>query len=289
MEQKDWIILKTVAEEKNVTKASERLYISQPALSYRLKNMEREIGATILVRTANGVSLTPQGEHLLAYSHEMLQRFTQLKESIQNMDNTIQGTLRLGSSAVIAHYELPAILKEFLEIHPNVEISLQTGMSQKINRMLQKDEISVAILRGDFTWDEEKYLLRNEPVCLVSSQPIELEELPFKPRIVAQTDGPLQTMFEEWWRQNFNKPPKINMELDSMETCRQMVVHGLGWAILPAIGIAKHDELYTKPLHWKNGQPLCRSTWLICHHAALELSAVRAFVEHVKQVFKVTE
>jgi DNA-binding transcriptional LysR family regulator len=289
MDRRDWIILKTVAEEKNVTKAAERLYISQPALSYRLKNMEKEIGAAILVRTTNGVSLTQQGEYMLAYANEMLCRFTQLKESIQNMNNTVQGTLRLGSSAVIAHYELPAILKQFLESYPDVEISLKTGMSQKINRMLQKDEISVAILRGDFSWDEEKHLLRNEPVCLVSSQPIVLEELPYKPRIIAQTDGPLQTMFEEWWRQNFNKPPAITMELDSMETCRQMVCHGLGWAILPTIGVSSHHELYSKPLYWKDGQPLCRPTWLLCHHSALELSAVRAFVEHVKQVFLVAE
>ncbi|MDF2501978.1 MAG: transcriptional regulator, LysR family [Anaerosporomusa subterranea] len=286
MEYKDWIILKTVTEEKNVTKAAERLYLSQPALSYRLKNMEKELGATILVRTANGVSLTPQGEYLLAYAHEMLQRFTQLKERIQDMDNKVQGTLRLGCSAVIAHYELPSILKDFLASYPDVEVSVKTGMSQKINRLLQKDEISVAILRGEFPWNEEKHLLRNEPICLVSSQPIELEELPYKPRIIAQTDAPLQAMFEEWWRQNFNKPPKVTMELDSMETCRQMVCNGLGWAILPAIGISSHHELYSKPLYWKNGQPLYRPTWLLCHHSALELSAVRAFVEHVKRVFK---
>ena len=286
MDRRDWIILRTVAEEKNVTKAAERLFISQPALSYRLKNLEKELGAAILIRTANGVSFTQQGEHLLKYANDMLRQFTRLKESIQNMSDTVQGTLRLGASAVIAHYELPTILRDFLALYPDVEVSLKTGMSQKINRLLQKDEIAVAILRGDFSWDEEKHLLRNEPICLVSSQPLQLTDLPNRPGLSAQTDGPLQAMFQEWWQQNFDRPPMVTMELDSMETCRQMVCHGLGWAILPDIGVSCHQELYRQPLFWKNGQPLCRPTWLLCHSSALELSAVRAFVEHVKAAFR---
>lgn len=289
LDKRDCLILRTVVEEKNVTKAAERLYISQPALSYRIKNMEKEIGAAILIRTPHGVSLTEQGEQLLCYANDMLQQFTCLKERIQNMSNTVQGTLRLGASAVIAHYELPAILKDFLTLYPGVEISLKTGLSQKINRLLQKDEITVAILRGEFTWSGEKHLLRNEPICLVSSQPLALKDLPDKPGIFAQTDGPLQVMFHEWWRQNFDRPPMVTMELDSMETCRQMVCHGLGWAILPAIGISQHRELYRQPLYWKDGRPLCRPTWLLCQQSALEFSSVRAFVKHVKAVFAETD
>nr|WP_092071444.1 LysR family transcriptional regulator [Dendrosporobacter quercicolus]NSL49356.1 LysR family transcriptional regulator [Dendrosporobacter quercicolus DSM 1736]SDM26386.1 DNA-binding transcriptional regulator, LysR family [Dendrosporobacter quercicolus] len=286
MDRRDWIILKTIAEEKNMTKAAERLYISQPALSYRLKNMEKKLGAAILIRTANGVSLTQQGEYLLEYVNDMLRQFTRLKETIQNMGGKVQGMLRLGSSTVIAHYKLPAILKEFLDLYPEVEVSLKTGMSQKIYRLLQKDEISVAILRGDFSWDEEKHLLANEPICLVSSQSLKLADLPRRPGLVAQTDASLQAIFHEWWRQNFDRPPMVTMELDSMETCRQMVCQGLGWAIMPAIGISSHHELHRQPLYWKNGQPLCRPTWLLCHRSALELSAVQAFVEFVQTAFQ---
>lgn len=283
MEYKDWQIIKVIAEEKSITKAAERLYIAQPSLTYRFKNIEKELGSTLLLRTQNGVLLTPQGEYFLAYAKEMLQRFHQVKEYIQNMDNTVRGTLRLGSSAVIAHYMLPTILKNFMDLYPNVEISLKTGMSQKINRMLHKDEVSVAIIRGEVSWSEEKHLLRNEPVCLVSRQPLRLDELPHKPRIAAQTDGPLQAMFEEWWRQNFKTPPNVTMELDSMETCRQMVSHGLGWAILPAIGIAENDNLHIQPLYWQDGRPLQRPTWLLCHHSSLELSAVQAFISYLKE------
>lgn len=282
MELKDCQMLKIIARERNVTRAAERLYTSQPALTYRLKNLEKELDTEIVLRTSTGVILTPSGELLLSYAEEALARFTEVCDRLQNMGSTVRGTLRLGASAVIAHYELPAILKNFLAIYPDVGISITTGMSQKIHQRLQKDEISIAIIRGDFPWNEEKYLIRNEPVCLVASQPIALKDLPSHPRIVAQTDSPLQAMCEEWWRQTFKVSPKIAMELDSMETCRQMVLHGLGWAILPSIGIVQHKDLYIKPLYWANGEPLHRATWLLCSNDALQLAVVRSFIDYIK-------
>ena len=70
MTEKDWVLFKTIADEKNITKAAEKLYISQPAITYRIKMMEKEIGAKLLIRTSHGVLLTPEGECFLDYSRE---------------------------------------------------------------------------------------------------------------------------------------------------------------------------------------------------------------------------
>lgn len=285
MDDKDWTILKTISEEKNITKAAERLYISQPALSYRLKNLEREFGAKIVLRTTTGIMFTHQGEHLLNYALEMLTKLAIAKERIQNMDNKIQGTLRIGSSSIFAHYELPAILKGFLERYPDVDISLKTGLSSQINKMLQKEEFAVAILRGDYFWPEEKHLLQQEPICLVSASPIDLQDLPSRPRINYGTDSSLRVMLEDWWRELFSCPPKVTMEVDSMDTCRQMVLRGLGWAILPLIGLKQHDSLYTRELHWRDGTPVLRRTWLLYRNSSLELSAVHAFTDYLKEYY----
>lgn len=288
MDDKDWIILKTISEEKNITKAADRLYLSQPALTYRLKNLEKEFDTKIVLRNPNGVLLTPQGEYLLAYTKEMLLQFQKVKDRIQNTRNKVQGTLRLGSSSIFAHYELPHILKGFLELYPDVEIALKTGISNKVNRMLQKEEISIAIIRGDYFGGEEKFLLREEPICLVSSNPISFDALPKHPRINYVTDSSLQMTVEEWWRQSFSCPSFTSMEVDSMDTCRQMVLNGLGWAILPAMGLRQNDVLYTHELHWHNGKPLVRKTWVMYHTTAVELSAVKAFIEYIKDNFSCT-
>lgn len=284
MDHIDLLILKNLSEERNITKTAERMFISQPALTRRLKNMEREIKATLVLRIPNGVVLTPQGEEFLRYAERTLLQFKKFKEHIQGMNENILGSLSLGVSSVFAHYELPQLLKHFLELYPDVEFSLKTGHSIKINRMLQKDEVSLAILRGDFHWDEKKHLLYEDPICLVSSKSLKLQDLTKNRRIVAKSA--IQTQIDEWWHQTFSCPPATTIEVDSLDTCRQMVLNGLGWSIMPKIGLKSYDNLYTQNLYLANGTPLVRRTWLVYRSIYLELPSVRAFVEFTQKHFK---
>lgn len=289
MDDKDWRILKTIAEERNITKAAARLFTSQPALTYRLKNLEEELGTQIVSRVPSGVVFTPQGEYLLAYATEMVVKLDKVKEYIKNMENKVQGSLRMGSSAVFAHYALPRMLKGFMELYPEVEFSLKTGLSYQVLRMLEKQEIVLAVVRGEHGWEGEKFLLAEEPICLVSMENIELDELLRKPHIRYGTDTTLQKEIDDWWRQNFKAPPRTTMEVNTMDTARQLVLHGLGWTILPAIGLPKNDSLLAKPLSWRDGTPMIRKTWLLCSDGALELLTVRTFIEYLKKEHLILE
>jgi DNA-binding transcriptional LysR family regulator len=104
MTDRDWVLLKTIAEERNITRAAEKLYISQPAITYRVRLLEREFAAKLLIRTPNGVILTPQGEHLLNYAKEMLLLLAKTKERLAGFEGRVRGPLRIGSSAVFANY-----------------------------------------------------------------------------------------------------------------------------------------------------------------------------------------
>lgn len=284
MDEKDWRILKTIAEEKSITRAATRLFISQPALTYRLKNLEEEFGAQLVLRQPSGVILTPQGEYLLAYANQMLQCLESAKDHIKNMEDRVQGALRMGSSAVYAHFALPRMLKGFLDQYPDVELSLKTGLSHQVVRMLEKQEIALGVVRGDHSWEGEKFLLSEEAVCLVSRSDCLLDELLTLPHIRYSTDTLLQKMIEDWWRQNFKAPPHTTMEVNTMDTARQLVLHGLGWTILPTIGLPKDDEaLFAKPLSWRDGSPLVRRTWLFCTEGARQLLTVRAFIDYLKE------
>lgn len=282
MDDKDWRILKMIAEERNITKAAARLFISQPALTYRLKNIEEEFGTQIVTRVPSGVVFTPQGDFLLSYVSEMLLRYDAAKEQIRNMADKVQGALRMGSSGVFAHYNLPKILKGFLALYPEVDISVKAGLSHEFIHMLESQEIAIAIVRGEHDWEGERFLLAEEPICLVSKDEIELSELLDKPHIRCQTDPSLNKMIDEWWRKNFNAPPHTTMELGTVDTARQMVLHGLGWAILPSIGLPKSDTLFAKALTWPDGTPLIRNTWVYCSNGARELQTVRAFLSYLE-------
>src|SRR5881394_2029418 len=121
MNEKDWIILQTIFEEHNISKAAEKLYISQPALTYRLQQLEREFGTMIVARGKRGVEFTSQGEYIAQYARDMILQLRNTKEFVQNMDKEIKGILRIGVSSIFARYELPTILNEFVKQYPNVE------------------------------------------------------------------------------------------------------------------------------------------------------------------------
>jgi len=130
-------------------------------------------------------------------------------------------------------------------------------------------------------------MLQEEHICLASSSVIALQDLPYRPQINYGTDSSLRVMLEDWWREIFSCPPMVSMEVDSMDTCQQMVLHGLGWAILPFIGLKQHDSLNTQELYWRDGRPVLRRTWMMHRNSSLELSAVRAFVDYLKEYYAI--
>lgn len=279
MNEKDWLILSTLLEERNITKTSKRLYISQPALTYRIKELEKEFNMKIITRGNRGVDFTPRGEFLAEYAKNMLVLLQTTKEQLVNMKEGISGTLRLAVSGMFARYELPTLLKEFLSIFPDVEFNLKTGWSSEVNLMLQKEDAHLGIIRGNYDWPGDKILLKEEKICIVSNKEIDVAHLPSLPRINYQTDMSLKNTIDMWWNQTYTVPPKITMETDRSDTCKQMVLNGLGYSILPEICIQKDDPLYTIPLTAKNNSYVTRNTWLIYNKTVLELKHVKAFID----------
>ena len=279
MDEKDWHIITTLYEEKNITKAAGRLYISQPALTYRIQQMEKEFDSKIVSRGKKGVEFTVKGEFLVQYAQDMIDQLRKTKEQILNMDNTVKGTLRLAVSGLFARYELPSLLKEFLSIYPEVEVNLKTGWSSDIHQMLQKEESHLGIVRGDYSWKENKILLREEKICIASSKKIAFDELPYLPRVNYQTDHSLKNTIENWWQETYSVPPMISMEVDRLDTCKELVLNGLGYAILPEICIKNDEDLYIAPILLQENKYLLRNTWIFYRDAALELAQVKAYID----------
>lgn len=108
-----------------------------------------------------------------------------------------------------------------------------------------------------------------------------------RPQITYMTDSSLKPLVEEWWREFFTQPSLITMDVDSMDTCRQLVINGLGWAILPQIGLREHHKLFTKELYWRNGNPLNRRTWMMYPATSLALYTVKAFVDYMSKYYNI--
>ena len=284
MNEKDWTILQTIYEERNITKAAEKLYISQPALTYRLQQLEREFGTMIVARGKRGVEFTSEGEYIARYAMNMILQLRNTKEYVQNMSQEIKGVLRMGVSSTIARFELPFILKQFASLYPNVDIHLKTGWSTEINHMLHKEEVHLGFVRGNYVWSEGKYLFREEPIVIVSKDPINnIKDLPKLPRVNYETDQSLKTTIDNWWQETFENPPTINMEVDRIDTCKQMVLMGLGYAILPSMCLLNEEDVHKIKITKKNNKLITRKSWLLYRERSLSLSPVKAFVDFLKE------
>lgn len=282
MEDKDWIILETLHHEQNITKAAEKLYISQPALTYRIQQLEKEFGVKIVNRGRRGIQFTPQGEHLVKYAKDMRLQLRQTKEFLGNMDNKVTGILRLGVASNIATYILPSILKQFLEQYPDVEVRVMTDWSSNLVHSVYSQHVHIGMLRGDYDWPDEKHLMMEENICIVSKHEIHLQDLPSLPRINYKTEPSLQNTIDLWWKERYSLPPNIAMEVDKMETGKEMVLNGLGYAILPTIVLGGQEDLYKINLTSKHGEPWKRKSWMIYRKESLNLTLIKEFVDFMK-------
>ena len=282
MEAKDWLLLSTLYEQRNITKTAKILYVSQPSLTYRIKQLEKDFGIKIAHRGRRGIEFTPQGELLVKYAMEMLLKLQRTKEALLSMNDQIAGTLKLGAASSLALYMLPRILKNFSSIYPDVEFKLTSNMSSELINLVYKQDVHIGFIRGDFDWSGEKHLLAVENICIVSSRPILLKELPDLPRIVYKTDTSLATVIDNWWKETFPKPPTITMEVDKMETCKEMVIHGLGYGILPTLVLEDSENLYQFQLHTKRGEPILRRSWMVYTIQAMQIPLIKCFVDFVK-------
>ncbi|MDR3565014.1 MAG: LysR family transcriptional regulator [Negativicutes bacterium] len=282
MEDRDWLVLQVLFAQKSITKTAQLLYISQPALTSRLKQIEEEFGVRIVFRGSKGVHFTPQGEYLVQRAGEMLQQIRTIKQQVISIDNEVAGTLRLGASNFVTKYILPRLLSLFKQQYPQVEFNVTTAWSKDVYPLIYNQDIHVGFSRGDYEWRDEKYLLFEESVCIASKHEIDIKQLPDIPRIEYRTDHLAKSMMDNWWRDNFSQPPLISMDVNQVDTCKEMIVNGLGYGIMPRRILRDTTDLFTIDLQDKNGQPLVRRTWMIYQQELLEINVVRAFVDFIK-------
>lgn len=292
MQKQDCMILISVYEEKNLTKAAEKLFSSQPAITYRLQKLEEEYQIKLYTREGNKLFFTPEGEYLVDFSKKMLLDLDKLGENLKTLKKDATGTIRIGVSSNFALYKLPTLIKQFLDHSHSIQVNVTTGWSSEIIQLLNKNEIQIGIISGNYNWFDEKILLAEDPLTIIAKNPIILEDIPFLPLISYQPNkkkgpgekatNPLAQMIENWWQDRFSAPPLVRMELDKVETCKEMVNKNLGYSIIPKSCLTGRDTFFTHDLINDKGRPLNRKTWLIYRKSNLELLTVSQFINFIQ-------
>lgn len=283
MNERDLEILIAIDQERNITKVAESMFISQPALSYRIQQIEKNVKATLFVRGRTGIRPTPQGEVFIDYATDILEKMEEAREAILQMDTEIKGTIKLGVASTFGQYIMPNLIQEFLENHPNVNANIITGLSTDLAKNLENGDVHVALIRGYNHWHEQAMLVCEESIYIVSKNPIELENLPNESMIYYKMDSYLRNIVDEWWRERFSVPRNSSMTVDSLETSKEMARIGLGYTILPGICLNEEDGMHVQSIKRLSGESIKRQTWAYCRDETLDFSAVKSFIDFLKK------
>lgn len=279
-------IIKALAEEGNMRKAAERLFLSQPALSQRLQSIEKEWGTLLFIRSQRGLEPTSAGEMVIQYAKESIARKEETFELIASMADKVHGTLKIACASIVGQTWLPLVLKDYVEQYPDAKISLMTGWSSEIVNALYEGEAHVGIVRGQVDWNSEKMYLFRDHLYLVDREITSIEQLTHteRPFIQFKSDSNYYMEIQRWWQRHFPKTPGRQITVDQIETCKQLALNGIGYTILPSITLTGDEEVNKMPLLNSDEEfELTRDTWLISYESSLALKQVNAFINIVQQ------
>ncbi|HIT63541.1 MAG TPA: LysR family transcriptional regulator [Candidatus Ventrimonas merdavium] len=282
MDEKDFEMLHVLNATRNITRAAEQLYMTQSALSKRIKAIEKELDQTIIIRSRQGVRFTPAGELVLESCTAAAEEMERMRQRLDSMQDEVCGTLHAGISMNFAQYRLPDILAEYHRRYPKVHLHITTGQSRHLYRQMADGTLDIAVLRGDYPWDETQFLLSQENICLICREEFRDTPLSDYLYISHRTDSVQTALISRWLHEQDLNPRADGLCVDNITTCMEMVKRGLGWALLPEIALGDFDGII-RPCTFQNGEPFTRRTSIFCQQEAMALPQVHTFMELLKQ------
>ena len=165
-------VFQSVAKNLSFTKASQELYVSQPAISKHIQELEACYQTRLFDRQGNKISLTEAGKLLLEHSERILDAYKQLEYEMHLLNDEYTGELKLGASTTISQYVLPHFLGNFIRKFPQVNLSVLNGNSRFIETALQENRIDLGLVEGILRLPHLKYttFLKDEIVVVMNTK-----------------------------------------------------------------------------------------------------------------------
>ncbi|GBR67483.1 LysR family transcriptional regulator [Gluconobacter kanchanaburiensis] len=237
-----------IAEERNLTRAAERLGIQQPPLTRLLRGMEQELGVQLFERHARGMRLTTAGRSMLKGAYDVIARMNETVEDVRRIVRGEAGELSIGfTNSALCHPSLPDMLGQFRETWPDVGLTLTEGNSSQLLEALRDDTVDVAFVRTSIPYvsDVMVELIVEEPMVVAVprthplankalTEGIRLTELENEDFILYQSqynNGLYKTIVDACLGAGFT--PRIRQKGPQLLAALNLVAGGLGLSLVP--------------------------------------------------------
>ncbi len=282
----------TIAEELNITKAAEKLCMSQPPLSSQMKALEDELDTVLFIRGKRRLQLTESGKLLYRHAKEILSLVNKTKEEIRAMDKGMRGKIAIG----LVEGSAPIIAAEWIESfasnHKNVEFKVVDGNSDELIQKLRSGLIDMAVitspcdntLLNSFKVGQEKmtaFMSKDNPLASLEGNTIDLSLLKDKPLIIPSREA-MNTMIYKWFKE-IHAEPRIVCRMDNYLDVAALAERNVGISLFPKTSYILNDKIVAKEIVnperyveylfvWLKGKPL----------SLLD----EAFIDHIKTFIK---
>ncbi len=247
-------VFHTVARLLSFTKAAEALHMTQPAVTFQVRQLEEYFNTRLFDRTHNRISLTEAGERVFEYADKIFALYAEMENSVRDLTGEVSGVLLLGASTTIAEYLLPSLLGNFKARYPDVRIRLSVSNSDAIVSMVENNTIDLGVVESpvanknlvvEHCRDDQLVLVVPPRHELAQEKAVAIERIAEYPYICREEgSGTREVMLNEMNRNGIN-PSVLNivMELGSPEAVKGAVEAGMGISIVSRATIAKELEL----------------------------------------------
>lgn len=244
-----------MATQLSFTKAANELFISQPAISKHIQELEKEYGVRLFDRIGSRIQLTRAGQLLLDHACKIIDAYQSLNFDMKKLTEKSEGELRLGASTTISQYILPEIIVKFRERYPDIRLTLLSGNSHEIEDALTNGRIDLGMVEGSKRHQQFKYtpFLDDELVAMVNSanplaqkDEIDIAELKTIPIVLRELgSGTLDVIQDALKTHGVNLSDlNIEMNLGTTEGIKHFVEHSDCMGIISIRAIYK--EVYAK-------------------------------------------
>lgn len=268
-------IFVTVAKDGSITKAAERLFLTPPAVSMQIKELETQIGMALFERNARRFELTTVGEYFLLYAKKILDLVTEAEELAKRLQEGAVGELKIGMVST-AQYFVPQMLGDFRREHPGISLSLRVGNRAQVVAMLESREIDIAVMgrppegfavRAEaFAGHPSGFVAPPDHPLADETRSIDPKVIRREPLIVREAGSGTRAAMDLFFAER-RVTPTVAMQMESNEAIKQAVIAGLGVAFLSLHtvgGELARGELKVIPVR---GTPVVRS-WYVVHRTS---------------------
>lgn len=254
-----------VISEGSMTAAAEKLFLTQPAVSQQIRNLEEELSVELLMRGSRQAKPTAQGQILYEYAKRIIALSQQAQVAIQTMNVEVEGTFRIGTLNSLGLYIVSPVIGLFLKHNSKLAVHLNYDDGETLIRKFDAGELDIIILPDGLTEyghepknADKKLLLQDEMWLIGSSKDaqlpsdIELRDLSIKPYVSLMERYPnfqkvLKATLDE-------KGTEVNTVFETVNvgTLKRVLESGLGWGFLPSHSIKKHvrtGRVTAVPIH----------------------------------------